>query len=254
MNLAAAYLRYSPRPRAAECESIESQRERVAAYAALAKLQITHTLEDPEISGGELIEDRPQGPALIALLKAKTVQHLIVQRLDRLSRNAADCIRWVEHWGKRGIALHLADQGGCSLDCSTATGQFMLGQLAIFATYERKLIGERTSHATRRHMLNGYLVTSKIPYGWMLDPEGGRRTADEGSAQRLVENYEEQQIIARMVSQRLAGESLRYIADFLNALLIPCRGGSRWHHSTVGAILRREKLSQNNVDLLGAAH
>jgi DNA invertase Pin-like site-specific DNA recombinase len=239
MNFAAAYLRYSPRPRAAECESIESQRERVAAYAALAKLQSTHTLEDPEISGGELIEDRPQGPALIALLKAKTVQHLIVQRLDRLSRNAADCIRWVEHWGKRGIALHLADQGGCSLDCSTATGQFMLGQLAIFATYERKLIGERTSHATRRHMRNGYLVTSKIPYGWMLDPEGGRRTAEAGSAQRLVRDPVEQSYIVEMLRLRAAGTTYRGIASHL-AGVTSCRGG-RWHHGVVKKILEREQ-------------
>jgi DNA invertase Pin-like site-specific DNA recombinase len=227
-NQAILYVRYSPRPDADECDSIDQQLGRLKSYCALQGLEIAHTIEEPEVSAYAVpMGERNGGAELLRLLKSKRVRHVVAQRLDRLFRNTADCLATVRRWTRVGVRLHLADQGGCSLDCSTSTGWFMLTVLAGCAQLERDLISERTSQGMRRHQQNGRHMGGRVPFGFRL--EGGR----------LVPVPEEREQVGRIVSLRLQGWSLRGIADELSRKNIECRGG-RWSHQTVKAILRRE--------------
>ena len=66
-------------------------------------------------------------------------------KLDRLFRDAADCLNVTKHWDKRNIALHLIDVGGQTIDTSSSMGRFFLTMMAGVAEMERNLIRDRTT-------------------------------------------------------------------------------------------------------------
>lgn len=68
-------------------------------------------------------------------------------KLDRLFRDAEDALHQTKAWDKAGIALHLVDMGGQTLNTATAMGRFFLNMMAGFAELERNLIAERTATA-----------------------------------------------------------------------------------------------------------
>ena len=220
------YLRFSPRRNEEECESIEVQAERCESYA---RHQFGPDVElvpysAPAVSGGTPLAERPEGGRLVSDLRRGDI--LVVQRLDRLFRDAADGIAWVRQWTKRGISLHLADQGGCSIDCSSAVGRFMIGQLLLQAEFEKDLTGEKTSHAMKRHQRAGRAMSAQAPFGFS-------RVGKD-----LVEDENEQQVIEMVQRLHQEGQSNRQITRTLEASDFQARSG-RWHHVTVGRILQR---------------
>ena len=220
------YLRYSPRRNQEECESIEVQVERCESYARHQfgeDVELT-TFSDPAVSGGTPLAERPEGGQLIASLRRGDI--LVVQRLDRLFRDAADGIAWVRQWTKRGISLHLADQGGCSIDCSSAVGRFMIGQLLLQAEFEKDLTGEKTSYAMKRHQRAGRAMSAQAPFGFT-------RVGKD-----LVKDESEQQVIEMVQRLHLEGQSNCAITRTLEASDFQARSG-RWHHVTIGRILNR---------------
>ena len=220
------YRRFSPRRNQEECESIEVQAERCESYARHQfgeDVELT-TFSDPAVSGGTPLAERPEGGQLVASLRRGDI--LVVQRLDRLFRDAADGIAWVRQWTKRGISLHLADQGGCSIDCSSAVGRFMIGQLLLQAEFEKDLTGEKTSYAMKRHQRAGRAMSAQAPFGFT-------RVGKD-----LVKDESEQQVIEMVQRLHESGESNRAITRTLEASDFQARSG-RWHHVTIGRILNR---------------
>lgn len=223
------YARFSPRRDPDDCESIDQQLERLTAYCRLQQLEPVETIRDPEVSGAVPIGSRPGGSQLLRLLAGgKRACHVVVQRIDRLSRDAADLLQVVRAWDRRGVSLHLADQGGCSINTATSFGRFVLTQMASVAELELNLICERTRESMLRHQRNGRRMSNVAPYGYAID------SAD---STRLVPISFEQAVIDRARRWNTDGFSLRQIAAFL-ADWIPCRGGT-WNHQTVRKMITR---------------
>ena len=65
--------------------------------------------------------------------KGKKIQHVIALKLDRLFRDASDCLVQTKLWDKTGIGLHLLDMGGQSINTASATGRMFLTMSAGFA-------------------------------------------------------------------------------------------------------------------------
>lgn len=235
MSDAILYARYSPRPvkknasgDTVEPESIENQLERMERYCQMAELNHRgHVLCEPATSGAKPLRDRPEGRMLLKYI-AEGIKHVVVQRLDRLFRNAPEAMVQLDEWTNIGVALHLADQGGNSINTATAIGWFMAGQIALTADFERRLGNERTSQAMRRYQRGGRRMSSECPYGMMPDP---------AEAGKMVECPEEQETIRKIVELRVVlGYSYADIVRKLNSNSVPARG-ERWHHQTVKRIL-----------------
>ena len=76
---------------------------------------------------------------------------MVVWRLDRLCRNAAELLKLAEDFYKLGVHLVCLKEG---FDISTASGRLVFGILAVIAQYERESIIQRTKaglEATRNH-------------------------------------------------------------------------------------------------------
>jgi DNA invertase Pin-like site-specific DNA recombinase len=64
------------------------------------------------------------------------VSHVVALKLDRVFRNAADALVTVRAWTDAGIALHLVDMAGISLDTNSSMGTLFLTMLAAFGEFE----------------------------------------------------------------------------------------------------------------------
>lgn len=237
----ALYLRFSPRPNAEEARSLEVQEERCRAYCAIKGLSIAHVIRDAEVSARTVpLEERDGGKELIRLVKAGEVKHIVVQKLDRIFRSL-DGRHWTDRWDRRGVSLHLADQGGNSIDTGTAVGRFLMGQLLLVAELEPAMTAERTSGAMKKHQSDGYAMGGALPYGYQEGPpEREFRDGKLVDVRRIIEHPAEQETINRVRLLKQCGYGYRRIASSLESDGIPCRG-KKWHAETVKRILERSE-------------
>lgn len=226
---AALYLRVSTEEQAREGVSLDAQEARLIAYAAAQGLDVKVTYRDSGVSGSVPLGERPAGAELLAALDRGEVQHVLAFKLDRLFRDAVDCLRTVRQWDDAGTAMHLVDLGGQAVNTGSAVGRFFLGMLAGVAELERNLIAERTSAALRHKVARGERVGAP-PYGYAATGEG---TA-------WVPVPEEQAVLVRIRELWAGGrKSLAAVADRLNTDGVRTKRGARWHAATVRAVVRR---------------
>lgn len=221
---AVIYLRVSTADQAEHGVSLDAQQERLSAYAIANGLEVAGILRESAISGTIPLADRPEGVKLTEMVSSGQVRHVIALKLDRLFRSAVDALSTTAEWDKQGIALHLVDMGGQSLNTGSAMGRMMLTMMAGFAQFERDLTAERTTSALAHKKANG-TAYSPTPYGKDRDGE------------RLTDNTQEQSIIRQMRELRENGFSLRGIAEHLNSNGIASKQGKQWHASSVRYVI-----------------
>jgi DNA invertase Pin-like site-specific DNA recombinase len=225
-NKAVGYVRVSTEEQATQGLSIPAQEEAIAAYARMRGLELVEVIVDSGVSGGRPLGARPGGKKLLNMLAEGKASHVVALRLDRLFRNASDCLATVEAWTRKEITLHLLDVSGNSVDTSSAAGKFMLTILAAVAEMERNLIAERIRNVLGWKRRNGK-VFGHEPFGFSRDGDN------------LVPIEAEQRALDLILELRARGYSLRKIARTLEARGIPTKRGGRWAAATVRKLLTR---------------
>lgn len=124
------YARVSTIGQASHGNSIEDQREKLLAAGCETIYTDSYT--------GTTIE-RPQLSVLLGRLTSG--DRLVVTKLDRFARTAADGIKAIRSLLDRGISVHILNMG---LIDNTPTGKLMVTMLLGFAEFERDMIVERT--------------------------------------------------------------------------------------------------------------
>lgn len=240
MNDAYCYCRFSPKPDASDVQSLIVQEDRCREYARFAGLNVVGVFADPETSARKVpIGKREQGAQLLALLKPGV--HLIAYRLDRLFRSPSDGERWLTRWDKRGVRLHLAAEGGCSITTKTATGRFLARILLAAGALEPEQTSERTRDSMKRQQAAGRMMSEIPPYGFV---EGPTRIIDGKTKRTLIEEPAEQVQIARMVAWQNHGVKLAEIARRLTADGVPTKMGTGdWSRHVVRRILKRAQVA-----------
>ncbi|MFS8544027.1 MAG: recombinase family protein [Limnochordales bacterium] len=228
---AVAYVRVSTAEQASEGVSLDAQEERLRAYCTLQGLELVELIREEGVSASKPLAERPGGKRLLELVEGRRVQHVVALKLDRLFRDAEDALHQTKVWDRAGVALHLVDMGGQTVNTATAMGRFFLSMMAAFAELERNLIAERTQ-AALSHKKAHREAYAPTPYGFDRDGEA------------LVENPAEQRVLMMVRTWRAQGWSLRRIAEELNRRRIPSKKGGRWHASTVRYILRNDLYGQ----------
>ena len=229
---AIGYVRVSTDEQAASGLGMADQLERIRQYAALKRLKLTEVVEDNGISAGKPLASRDGGKKILNALKRGRAKAVVVVKLDRAFRNAADCLATVEQWDRQSVALHIIDLGGNAIDSTSAAGKFMLTVLAGAAEMERNLTRERTKAALRVKKSRGERVTrrDRVPYGFDLSPRDDRH---------IVKNRREQTVITRMKRWRRDGLGYKRIADRMNDRSILAKQGGTWYAMTVKQVLDR---------------
>lgn len=220
---AVAYLRVSTDVQASEGVSLDAQAERLRAYCTLRGLELVEVVTDAGVSGGVPMAERAGGARVLSLVSSGAVRHVVAVKLDRLFRDTVDCLATVATWDRSGVALHLTDMGGASLDTSSAMGRMFLTVCAGFAELERGLVGERTSAAMAQKARAGEFTGGHVPFGFVLDADGVTLRPDAT----------EQACIARARELSAAGLSLRVVASRLSGEGFRTRRGGAFHAQQV---------------------
>jgi DNA invertase Pin-like site-specific DNA recombinase len=226
---AIGYIRVSTAEQAVSGLGVEDQRQRVEAYCRLKGLELVRFIDDNACSGGKPLGKRPGGGKLLAALRRKEANAVVILKLDRGFRNAADCLATVERWERKGTTLHIVDLGGNAIDTASASGKFMLTVLAGAAEMERNLTRERTRAALSVKRRRGERISRHAPFGYTLTSDGA-----------IQPEPTEQRAVSRARRLREAGKSLRQIAADLAGRGMFGRNGQTLSAKTIRAILQRD--------------
>src|SRR5262245_1578549 len=202
---AIAYTRVSTAEQSREGVSLDSQEARLKAYAQAAGLELVDVLREEGVSGTVPLRKRPQGARLLAALEAGEAQHVVTIRLDRAFRSVADCLTVTSAWDAAGVAFHLVDMGGQSINTATAMGRMFLTMTAAFAELERNLIAERTSAALRHKQARGEHV-GRVPQGAQVRSKRLVADADALALYRRATRLREQGMTYQEVAAALQSE------------------------------------------------
>ena len=222
-----AYLRVSTAGQAEHGVSLDAQRAKVEAYAALYDLDLVAVEVDAGVSAKTL--DRPALCAALARLDSGDAEALLVCKLDRLTRSVRDLGELLDRYFGRNdgpALLSVADQ----IDTRSAAGRLVLNVLASVSQWEREAIGERTAAAMAHKRSRNEFCGGRIPYGWALDADGVR----------LAPRADEQKVIRLARELREAGLSLRKVGAELERRGILTRAGKSWHATQIARALSAE--------------
>jgi site-specific DNA recombinase len=224
---AALYIRVSTEEQARGGVSLKDQEEKLLQYCKLQDLEVVQVVREEGVSASKPLRTRPGGSELLALLETGQADQVVALKLDRLFRDAADALIESKAWDNAGIALHLVDMGGQTINTASAMGRFFLSMMSSFAELERNLISERTEAALSYKKAHREAY-SPTPYGY-------NREGDS-----LTENGQELQAIRLINDLRQRGLSMAKIAAELTARDIPTKTGGKWYASTVSYILKNK--------------
>jgi putative DNA-invertase from lambdoid prophage Rac len=188
--------------RQAEGESLDVQQRQLDGYAMQRGWALHQVFREEGVSGSVPLAERPEGTKLLAAVRPGDA--IVAAKLDRVFRSALDALQMVEELQRRRVSLHLLDLGG---DVSgNGMAKLFLTIAAAFAEAERARIRERVSQTKRDQRQRGRYLGGKVPFGFDRRADGG-----------LVENAQEQAIIARARDMRANGATLRRIQAAIDA-------------------------------------
>ena len=216
--------------------SLEDQVKRISGYAASKNINLIHTYTEAETSRTTFAV-RAQRTGLAREIERGTIKAVIVYKLDRAFRDTVDCLQTVDEWEDLGIALHIVNLGGNSIDVTTPSGRFMLTVLAAAAEMERETIRERCETGREVRRQQGKRI-GEIPFGYDLDPHNND----------LIPNASEQLVIQQIRDLRAEGMGTTRIATLLRKQSVPTKKGGQWTAQTVQKIIDRTRISNSKFD------
>jgi site-specific DNA recombinase len=193
--LTIAYCRVSTEEQAAEGYSIDGQAGKLRTYAGLHDLGEVVEITDPGWSGKNM--ERPGLTRVLDMVKRGHVSHVLVWRLDRLSRNLGDLQTLASGFLERGVQLHSVTE---NLDLSSATGRMFYNILGSFAQFYREQLAENVRLGMAEAVRQGH---------WINRPKTGY---DLGSDGVLTAN-EDAVTVRAIFRLRTEGNSYRTIEE-----------------------------------------
>lgn len=168
---------------------------------------------------------RPAFERMMNKVKAGLVSHVIVYKIDRISRNLVDFSLMYDDFKYNNVTfISLNEQ----FDTSSAIGEAILKIILVFAELERKLTSERVTDVMIGRAQNGQWNGARVPYGWDWDKEKKCPVHSKKEAPYAIAMYE----------MYLNGGSTVTIRDYNNAHNIPTKRGGEWTSKTVADFLR----------------
>ena len=183
---AALYMRVSTDAQFEEGYSIEQQKEMLEAYCKAKRIEEYECYIDPGFSGSNI--ERPAMQNLIRDIREGRITHVLVYKLDRLSRSQKDTLYLIEDvFNTHDVTFTSLNE---NFDTSTPTGKAMLGMMSVFAQLERETIRERTRMGMLDRLKEGYWPGgARTPFGYDYDSAQGTLVpnADAARVERCFE-------------------------------------------------------------------
>ena len=146
--------------------SLAGQRTCLNRFCKREEMHIVKTYEDAGKSG-KTIEGRPAFQQMINDIKSGLkVDYVVVYKLSRFGRNAADVLNSLELIQDFDVNLICVEEG---IDSSQASGRLLISVLSAVAQIERENIVEQTMNGRREKARQGLWNGGMAPYGYKLE-------------------------------------------------------------------------------------
>jgi site-specific DNA recombinase len=208
--------------------SLENQEKKGGDQARLKDWRVVRVRKD--VASGK-DTSRSGYQEMVAAIKAREIDVVVVYRLDRLSRNVRDIYDFLDLTREHEVAFCSISEG---FDTTTAMGRAMLGVAAVFAQLTREMIAENVRDGLMRRAESGKWNGPK----W--NPPDGYRYVPGGTIEPVPEHADVIRQIFRWFTQDKWGTTK--IARVLNsrgvvrASAMP--GSGQWHQSKIWQMLQ----------------
>lgn len=222
-NKVAIYIRVSTQMQV-DRDSLPMQRKDLVAYSQLILNTDDYEIfEDAGYSGKNT--DRPKFQEMMGKLRSGAFTHLLVWKIDRISRNLLDFASMYNELKELGVVFVSKNE---QFDTSTAMGEAMLKIILVFAELERNMTSERVTATMISRASNGQWNGGRVPYGYSYDPIKHEFSINESEAEHV-----------RFIFSRYEKDnSLVRLARALNDDGVRTRLGYAWTPTSVNIILR----------------
>lgn len=205
-------------------ESLPMQKQDLVTYAKLMLgTDDVVIFEDAGYSGKNT--DRPKFQEMMSQMRAGIFTHLLVWKIDRISRNLLDFSMMYKELKDLGVTFISKNE---QFDTSTAMGEAMLKIILVFAELERNMTSERVAATMISRASNGQWNGGRVPYGytWNSEKQMFSFNDNESDIALIIHNkYEELRSLVRE-------------ARWLNEKGYRTRTGNLWNPVSLQIILR----------------
>jgi site-specific DNA recombinase len=168
-----------------EFNSLDAQYDAASAYIRSQThahwMQVRTRYDDGGFSGGST--ERPALQRLLADVKARKVQVIVVYKVDRLTRSLADFAKLVELFDAHGVSFVSVTQ---QFNTTTSMGRLTLNVLLSFAQFEREVTAERIRDKVAASKRKGLWVGGMVPLGYALNDGKLSIVEEEANRVRLI--------------------------------------------------------------------
>ena len=163
--------------------SLEAQKNCLKKFAEREEMQIVDYYEDAGKSG-KSIEGRPAFKKMLSDIESgQSVDYILVYKLSRFGRNAADILNSLEFIQTYDVNLICIEEG---IDSSQTSGKLLISVLSAVAEIERENILEQTMNGRREKARQGLWNGGPAPYGYTLKDNKLYVNEDEAELIRLI--------------------------------------------------------------------
>ena len=207
-------------------DSLPMQRKDLIAYSELILHTTEYTVfEDAGYSGKNT--DRPEFQKMMTMMRTGVFTHLLVWKIDRISRNLLDFSNMYAELKQLGVTFVSRSE---QFDTSTAMGEAMLKIILVFAELERNMTSERVTATMISRANAGKWNGGRIPYGYDYDPD----------TMTFSLNNKEAEIVRRIHNEYETKKSLVSLARSLNHDGLCTRSGASWSPISLRIILNSQ--------------
>lgn len=220
---AAIYVRVSTHHQI-DRESLPFQREELENYSRYAlNIDAWEIFEDAGYSAKNT--DRPKYQEMMARIRKGEFTHLLVWKLDRISRNLRDFTELWDELKEYGVTFVSKME---QFDTSTAMGEAMLRIILVFAELERKLTAERVYSIMLSRAQKALWNGAPVALGYNWDPEN----------ETIKINPEEAELVHLIFDLYEEKQSALAVAEWLHENGKKTKRGGTWGSKSVIDILR----------------
>ncbi|WKY44421.1 recombinase family protein [Eubacteriaceae bacterium ES2] len=164
--------------------SLNAQKERIRKYADAFNYEIAGEYEDAGKSG-KYIDGRPEFKKMLEDINSNKdgVSYVLVFKLSRFGRNAADILNSLQLMQDNGVDLISVEDG---IDSSKDAGKLVITILSAVAEIERENILVQTMEGRKQKAREGKWNGGFAPYGYKLINGKLEIEKDEAKAIRLI--------------------------------------------------------------------
>lgn len=163
--------------------SLDAQKTAIKKYADFQHMQIAKEYCDAGKSG-KSITGRPEFMRMLddVARQKDGVQYILVFKLSRFGRNAADVLNSLQYIQDYGVNLISVQDG---IDSSRDSGKLTITVLSAVAEIERENILVQTMEGRRQKAREGKWNGGQAPFGYDLDPKTGVLSVNEKEAEAV---------------------------------------------------------------------